>query len=226
MSNDVVIERSLAAGVIEVRLNRPEKKNALSIAVRDLLSDALDRAAQDHSVSVVVIAATGDTFSAGFDLSEFAAAAEDTDLDRALWASSDRYHHRVLSFPLPILAAINGAALAGGFDLATMCDIRVASKSARFARPESSFGPIMYGPLHDMVGSSIARDLSFSGRSVQAEEALRLGLVSRVVDDAELDAEVATLASHIAATPRDLLLNHKAKMIARAGIGDRGTLAL
>lgn len=224
MSDDLVIERSLAAGVTEVRLNRPGKKNALSIAVRDLLSDALDRAAQDHSVSVVVIAANGDTFSAGFDLGEFAAAAEDPDLDKALWASSDRYHHRLLSFPLPILAAVNGAALAGGFDLATMCDIRVASKSARFARPESSFGPIMYSPLHDMVGSAIARDLSFSGRSVQAEEALRLGLVSRVVDDAELDAEVATLASHIAATPRDLLLNHKAKMIARAGIGD--TLAL
>ncbi len=226
MSEALVIERDLSEGVVELRLNRAHKKNALSIELRDQLSDALDRLAEDEDASVVVIAAAGDTFSAGFDLGEFAAAAEDPNLSQTLWASSDRYHHRVLAFPLPTVAAINGAALAGGFDLATMCDIRLAARSARFARPESSFGPIMYGPLHDMVGSTVARDLSLTGRSVTADEALGLGLVSRVVDDPELDGETAALAAQIAKTPRALLMNHKAKMIARAGISDLGTLEI
>ncbi|MFV2039784.1 MAG: enoyl-CoA hydratase/isomerase family protein, partial [Acidimicrobiales bacterium] len=199
---------------------------ALSTALRDQLSDALDRLAADDTVHVVVIAASGDTFSACFDLGEFAIAADDADFAAVLWASSDRYHHRVLSFPLPTIAAVNGAALAGGFDLATMCDIRMAGRSARFARPESSFGPIMYGPLHDMVGSAVARDLSFTRRSVDAEEALVMGLVSRVVDDDQLAVEVAGMAARVAETPRELLMAHKAKMLARSNIGTAPTPTL
>lgn len=226
MDQPLVLETRLDPAIVELRLNRPDKKNALSTALRDELSDALDRLATDDSVRVVVIAAAGDTFSAGFDLGEFATASDDPDFARTLWASSDRYHHRVLSFPLPVIAAINGAALAGGFDLATMCDIRIAAQSARFARPEGSFGQIMYGPLHDMVGSAVARDLSFTRRSVNAEEALGLGLVSRVVANDRLDEEVASVAMQISETPRGLLMAHKAKMIAHSNIGDGPTLEL
>ncbi len=226
MPNALLLESRPGVNVVELQLNRPEKKNALSIALRDQISDALERLSLDESVRVLVFSATGDTFSAGFDLSEFAAAANDDSLGKALWASSDRYHHLVLSFPLPTIAAINGAALAGGFDLATMCDIRIAGESARFARPETSFGQVMYGPLHDMVGSAVARDLTLTGRSVDADEAQGLGLVSRVVPDSELDGHVLELANQVAQTPRDLLLGHKAKMIARSNIGSGGTLEL
>ena len=85
------------------------------------------------------------------------------------------------NFPLPLVAAINGPAIAGGFDLAVMCDLRVAATTARFAHPERSFGDVVYGPLHDLVGGAVARDLALGGRELSAEEALRVNLVSAVV---------------------------------------------
>src|SRR5438270_11031683 len=119
---------------VTLTIDRADKKNALSIAVRDEISDALDRLADDEAVKVVVITGAGDTFSAGFDLKEFDRLHED-DFAAALWASSDRWHRTLIEFPLPTIAAVNGAALAGGFDLAVMCDLRVAADGARFAHP-------------------------------------------------------------------------------------------
>src|ERR1019366_1810532 len=112
-------------GVVSVVLDRPQKKNALSIALRDEMSDALDLIAADDAVRAVVLAAEGDTFCAGFDLSEFSVT--EPGFQEQLWRSSDRFHRTVLLFPLPIIAAVQGAALAGGLDLAVMCDIRVAT---------------------------------------------------------------------------------------------------
>ena len=100
------------AGIATITLNRPEKRNALSIAVRDAVSDALGRLAADEDCKVVVVTGAGDVFSAGFDLREF----EQPELAEELWASSDRFHRAWLEFPLPTVAAVNGPALAGGFD--------------------------------------------------------------------------------------------------------------
>jgi enoyl-CoA hydratase len=119
---------------VTLTLNRPEKKNALSVALRDEMSDALDRLGADESVKAIIVTGAGDTFSAGFDLKEFDGLADEV-YARRLWASSDRWHRTLLEFPLPVIAAVNGAALAGGFDLAVMCDIRLAAPSARFAHP-------------------------------------------------------------------------------------------
>ena len=130
-----------ADGVATLTLNRPEKRNALSIAVRDEVSDALDALAADESLKAVVITGAGDVFCSGFDLKEFERLGEPEFADR-LWASSDRFHRTVLEFPLPTVAAVNGPALAGGFDLAVMCDVRVAADTARFAHPELSFGDV------------------------------------------------------------------------------------
>ena len=94
-------------------LNRPEKRNALSVRLRDEISDALDELAGDQAIKAVVVTGRGPVFSAGFDLSEFERAAGDADFGRELWASSDRYHETVLHFPLPTVAAINGPALGG-----------------------------------------------------------------------------------------------------------------
>ncbi|HYA68159.1 MAG TPA: enoyl-CoA hydratase/isomerase family protein, partial [Acidimicrobiales bacterium] len=113
-------------------LNRPERRNALSVGLRDEVSDALDELADDESVKAVVVTGAGAVFSSGFDLREFDRAALDERFGRALWASSDRFHRTVLCFPLPLVAAVNGPAVAGGFDLAVMCDLRVASTTARF----------------------------------------------------------------------------------------------
>src|SRR5438270_13109987 len=154
-------------GVATVTLNRPEKRNALSIALRDGVSDALDRLAADEDCKVVVVTGAGEVFSAGFDLREF----EQPELADELWASSDRFHRAWLEFPLPTVAAVNGPALAGGFDLSVMCDGRVASDSARFSQPELAFGYVVDGPLHDLVGGSVARDMCLTGRVLEAAEA-------------------------------------------------------
>ncbi|HEY5886516.1 MAG TPA: enoyl-CoA hydratase/isomerase family protein, partial [Acidimicrobiales bacterium] len=166
----------------------------------------------------------GPAFCAGFDLSEFGPALEDPDLAAALWASSDEWHHRWFTFPVPTIAAVNGPALAGGFDLAVLCDLRVAGPTATFAHPEIRFGDVVYGPLHDLVGGAVARDLCFTARTIDAPEALRLGVVGQVADD-PLTAAVA-LAEQVAASPRDVLVRTKAKAVRAASGTATATLEL
>jgi enoyl-CoA hydratase/carnithine racemase len=213
-----------ARGVVTLTLDRPEVKNALSTQLRDEISDALEDLGTDDRIKVVVITGAGDAFCAGFDLKEFAV--EDPEFQTRLWASSDRYHGAVLRFPLPTVAAVNGVALAGGFDLAVMCDIRIASERARFAHPEISFGEVVYGPLHDLVGGAVARELCFTGRNVDADEAQRLGIVSRVVPVAGLGAEVDRITDLMVRAPRSVLERTKAKALRRAGIEAGRTLDL
>jgi enoyl-CoA hydratase len=131
-----------------------------------------------------------------------------------------------VEFPLPVVAAVNGPAIAGGFDLAVMCDIRIAAETATFSHPEVTFGDVFYAPLHDLVGGAVARDLCFTGRKVDAAEALALRLVSRVVPPAELLAAAAETAAQIARVPRELLLRTKAKVLRGAAISVGGTLDL
>lgn len=213
-------------GIASLTLDRPERRNALSVELRDRLSDVLTALAADEAVRVVVLTGEGNVFSAGFDLKEFETAVEDQKFGERLWASSDRYHSTVLNFPLPIVAAVNGPAIAGGFDLAVMCDLRIASEAATFSHPEVTFGDVVYAPLHDLVGGAVARDLCFSGRKVDAAEALSVHLVSRVVAPAELPGAAAEVAKQIARVPRERLLRTKAKVLRRAGITVAGTLDL
>ncbi|MBV9284861.1 MAG: enoyl-CoA hydratase/isomerase family protein [Acidimicrobiia bacterium] len=221
MADSVVVDGP-STGVATITLNRPEKRNALSIAVRDAVSDALDKLAADEECKAVVVTGAGDVFSAGFDLREF----EQPELAEELWASSDRFHRTWLEFPLPTVAAVNGPALAGGFDLAVMCDVRVAADTARFSHPELAFGDVVYGPLHDLVGGSLARDLCLTGRTMDAAEALRVGFVSAAVPVDELPAVAAQTAEAIARAPRDVLLRTKAKFVRRAGVVAGNTLDL
>jgi enoyl-CoA hydratase len=212
---DLVVERGAAHAVLT--LDRPKKRNALSITLRDEISDALDELATDEDVKCVVITGAGDVFCAGFDLAEFTAAFEDDAFATKLWMSSDSYHDTLLRYPLPTIAAVNGPALAGGFDLAVMCDLRIASNSARFAHPERTFGDVVYGPLHDLVGGAVARSLVIGGRELDAREALDLHLVEQVVAIEDLAAATAALVARVTAAPRELLMRTKAKALRRAG---------
>ena len=209
-------------GVAVLTLTRPGRKNALSIVLRDEMSDALDRLAIDDACRALVITGDGDVFCAGFDLDEFAR----PELSDELWASSDRWHRTLMEFPLPMVAAVNGAAYGGGFDLAAMCDLRVAATTARFAHPEHSFSQVVYGPLRDLVGGSIARDLALTGRRIDAEEAHRLGVANRIVAPGDLLAEARAVATEIALAPRDVLLAMIAKIRRRAGFTMGATLDL
>ena len=216
-ASDPVLLVGRGDGFATLTLNRPAKRNALSVELRDAISDALDDLATDAEIKAVVITGAGTVFSAGFDLSEFDRAAGDADFGRELWASSDRYHDTVLRFPLPTIAAVNGPALAGGFDLAILCDLRIASTTARFTHPERTFGDIVYGPLHDLVGGAVARELTIGGREVDAQQALELHLVGEVVPpEVLMDATRATV-ERIVAAPREVLMRTKAKALRRAG---------
>ncbi len=212
-------------GIALVTLQRPERRNALSIALRDEMSDALDALARDERLRAVVITGAGAVFSAGFDLDEFGRL-DEPEFAAGLWASSDRWHRTVIEFPLPTVAAVNGAAYGGGFDLAVMCDLRIAAPTARFAHPEHSFSQVVYAPLHDLVGGAVARDLALTGRVVEADEARQLGLVTRVVAGDELLPDAIAVAREIARAPRAVLVQMKQKIAARAGIRPGATLDL
>lgn len=200
-------------GIAVLRLDNEQRRNALSIAMRDAISDTLDGWTADDTVRVVVLTGTGTAFCAGFDLTEFA----NTDLARTIRDSSRRYHLAVSGFAKPMIAAVNGAALGGGFDLALLCDIRIATPDAVFAHPEIKFGaPPLFTPLQWIVGAGIARDLCLTGRRIDAAEAHRLGLVNQIADSC-LDEAIAT-ARVIAEAPQAALGATKRYLISSAGV--------
>jgi len=175
-------DRALAV----VTLQRPERRNALSIALRDEMSDALDALADDDALRVVVVTGAGAVFSAGFDLDEFGRL-DEPEFAAGLWASSDRWHRTVLEFPFPLVAAVNGAAYGGGFDLAVMCDVRIAAAEARFAHPEHAFSQVVYAPLHDLVGGAVAREIARAPRDVLLHMKRKIARRAGIVFGATLD---------------------------------------
>jgi enoyl-CoA hydratase len=205
-----------ADGVATLTLNRPEKRNALSIALRDAISDTLHDWQDEPSVRVVVLTGSPPVFSAGFDLAEF----QDPALARAIRHSSARYHRTVWSFPKPTVAAVNGHALGGGFDLATLCDLRIASTEVTFGHPEVKFGaPPLFTPLRWLVGDGIARDLCLTGRRIDAAESLRTGLVSRIVAPDTVVDEARSVALQIAEAPQRTLQATKRYLTGNQGLG-------
>jgi enoyl-CoA hydratase/carnithine racemase len=194
-----------------ITLNRPEKRNAISIRMRREISACLAMWRDDNSVGCVLVSGTGSTFSAGFDLDEF----RRIELHDELLESSSRYHRDLWNFPKPTIAAVNGAALGGGFDLACFCDIRIAAATAGFGHPEIAFGaPPLYTPLRWIVGTGHARELCLTGRRIDAAEALRIGLVSSVHDPQRLSEEAGQLATTILGAPADAVRYLKKTFIA------------
>ncbi|MDH4249444.1 MAG: enoyl-CoA hydratase/isomerase family protein [Deltaproteobacteria bacterium] len=210
---DLILFRQEAA-VAVLTLNRPEKRNALSSQLRQELMAVLDGLDADDSVRCVVLTGQGAVFSAGFDLSEFS----DPSRRKALWENSSAYHRRVFNFSKPIIAAIQGAALAGALDLALLCDIRLCDPSARFGHPEVRFGAVpLFSILKNVVGEGPARHLCFSGEPIGAAEALRIGLVTEVVALEALLPRALLLAQNIALSPLATLRYTKQSMCAAAG---------
>ncbi len=213
-----------------IRLNRPERRNAFTFDMIREWAALLREARTDDTVRVLVLTGTGDkAFCSGVDLGSISNANPDlTPLQRKSQLH-DEIHQVALaleSLDKPVIASINGAAVGAGLDMALMCDLRIASETATFSHPEVTFGDVVYAPLHDLVGGAIARDLCFTGRKVDATEALALHLVTRVVAPDALAVAAAEVADQIARAPRELLLRTKAKVRRRAGITVEGTLDL
>ena len=196
-----------------ITLNRPEKRNALSDALRRELADALKEIEADDAISVAILTGAEPVFCAGFDRSEFTPDPE-TFGDDAKWQSGQLMHDALQSFGKPLVGAINGPALGGGFDIATQCDVRIASDAAAFGHPEIKFGaPTLYTILSQIVGGAIARDLCLSGRRIDATEAHRIGLVSSVFPGDRLIEETRTYARLVAEAPLDALKAVKAGIV-------------
>jgi enoyl-CoA hydratase len=181
-----------------VRLSRPEKRNAIDRATVDALH-AICAELETSDVRVIVLTAVGDTFASGADIAEL----RERKRDDALAAINSGLFRRIERLPMPTIAAVRGYALGGGCELAMACDLRVAGEGARFGQPETKLG-ILAGAgggyrLRQLVGLGRARELLFTGRIVRADEALRIGLVERVVPDERVLDEALALAAEIAA---------------------------
>jgi enoyl-CoA hydratase len=197
--------------VARLTLERPEALNALNREVAAALENSLKRLERFREVSVVIVAGRGRAFCAGNDIAEMPALkpAEAKTLSRRWQRIMDRF----ALLPQVTIAAVHGFALGGGCMLAAAQDLRIADTSARFGLPEVTLGfNPSYGVarLLDIMGGGPARDLLLTGRTVDAAEALRMGLVTRVVPDGTLDGVVAELASGIAGHPRGGLAATKA----------------
>jgi methylglutaconyl-CoA hydratase len=186
-------------GIATITLNRPEKRNAVSFElVADLLS-ALDAAEHSAAVQVVIITGAGKAFCAGLDLESLQALVgkthEENLKDSATMAGLFR---RVYDFPKPTIAAVNGAAIAGGTGIATMCDFTLAVPEAKFGYTEVRIGfvpAIVSSYLVFQVGHKTARDLLLTGRLFGAEEAFRIGLVNQLAAPEELMTRARELAA-------------------------------
>lgn len=197
-------------------MNRPEKRNAISIRMRREISSCLDHWRESAAIGVVIFTGEGDAFSAGFDLDEFG----HPERFDSLLESSSRYHRDVWNFPKPTIAAVNGLALGGGFDLATLCDLRVGSESCAFAHPEIRIGaPPLVTPLRWIVGDGWARDLCLTGRKILASEAHRIGLVSEVVENRRLMERAVEIGTTILGAPLETLRFTKEYLAGNAGKG-------
>lgn len=195
-------------------LNRPDAKNALSIRMRQEISAALSELREDAKTRALIITGGGSVFCAGFDLKEFG----NKDAYMELFESSAKYHRDLWNFPKPVIAAINGPALGGGFDLATLCDIRVCSDKAFFAHPEIKFGgPPLFTPLRWIVGDGLARDLCLTGRKIDAAEAHRILLCSEVTPPEKLMERAQEIAATILQAPDGTLAVAKKYMNGAGG---------
>lgn len=184
--------RQLGEGIFEIALNRPEKKNALSIELRDAVAGAFEALAAKDACKAVVLAGRGDAFCAGMDFTQFGG---DRRNRENLLRSTSRLFGSILSFPMPIVAAIHGAAVGGGFVLALTCDVRLASNSAYFGFFEVRRGiPAPYDVARLFLSEETAREICESGRKIDAAEALRLGLVERLCPPDKLVRECSDRA--------------------------------
>jgi enoyl-CoA hydratase/carnithine racemase len=211
MSSETAVRYEQDGHIVVLTLNRPELRNPVSEPdVIEGLVEACDRMNGDMSVRVAILTGEGPVFSSGGNLKAMAAPGGNADAapaDNRTW-----YTRGIQRIPLaferlevPIIAAVNGPAIGAGCDVACMCDIRIAARSATFAE---SFVKVGLVPgdggawlLPRAIGQSRARQMAFTGDTISAEDALAWGLVSELVDDADLLAAAHRVAKRIAANP-------------------------
>jgi enoyl-CoA hydratase/carnithine racemase len=221
-ADDAVVLRSQdARGVVTLTLNRPQAFNALSEAMLAALQRELDAIADDESVRVVVLAAEGKAFCAGHDLKEMRATPS-LDYYRQLFAHCSKMMLAVQRLPVPVIARVHGIATAAGCQLVAMCDLAVASRTAKFAVSGVNLGLFCSAPgvaLSRNVLRKAAFEMLVTGDFISAEQAKERGLINRVADPEQLDAEVAKLVASIISKPRVAVAMGKKLFYRQAELG-------
>ena len=199
---------AVAQKVATVTLHRPDKGNALAPDVLEEITQLFTEIASREDVNVVVFTGGERTFSAGFDLNEIRKLEKVS--NEAYTALFHRAYRAILFCEQPVIAAVGGPAIAGGFDLTMMCDIRYASTRAKFGQREIalSLTPIM-DPLWRIIGLGRAKEVALTGRLYDAQEAERMGYVSKVFAEGELLSSVAAIAVEMAGYDRSCLAETK-----------------
>ncbi len=197
---DAILLRRDADGVAWLTLNRPNSRNALSMALMQMLDAELVAIAEDPAVKVVVIGGAGPAFCSGHDLRELRARPGRASFE-AVFALCSTLMQRIVGLPKPVIARVHGVATASGCQLVASCDLAVAADTARFATPGVNLGLFCSTPmvaLSRAVGRKAAMEMLLTGDMVDAARARELGLINRVVPEATLDSAVAALAGQIA----------------------------
>jgi enoyl-CoA hydratase/carnithine racemase len=210
MSNDLqplVLSESNGA-ILVLTLNRPDKSNALHPDLVKQLSAALKAAEADSGLNVVVITGAGRSFCAGLDLELLISWTMEEKL--AYLETVTSIFRQVWSLPQPVIAAVNGPAIAGGFDLAAFCDIRLAAEEALFGQAEINIGLTqIIHPLYKTIGLARAKELAMTGQNISAAEAYRIGLANHVYPRQELMPRAMEMAALLASKTRNALFETK-----------------
>ncbi len=206
---------SVEEKVATVTINRPEKGNSLSPEVLEEIRDLFSELRTRSDISVIVFTGGERYFSAGFDLNEIRKLEKDS--NESYIALFHQAYRAIMFCSQPVICAVGGPAIAGGFDLTMMCDIRYASERAKFGQREIalSLTPVM-DPLWRIIGMGRAKEVALTGRIYDAHEAERMGYVSRVFPEGNLLDSVAEIARNMSGYDRDCLKETKqlANMIA------------
>src|SRR5437762_4133118 len=194
--------------ILRLTLNRPEKSNSLHPDLVRHLDDALAAAAADDSVNVVVLTGAGRSFCAGLDLGLLVGWTMEEKLEYL--GTVTRVFRAIWELPQPVIAAVNGPCIAGGFDLAAFCDIRLAAEEAIFGQAEINIGLTqIIHPLYKTIGLARAKELAMTGQNISADEAFRIGLVNHVYPREELIPRAMELAAVLASKPQGALFATK-----------------
>ena len=188
----------------QVTLDRPARKNALTVRMWQALEETLRQAA-DQGIRALVLTGAGGSFCSGNDIEALGSTLADPASARTFHGMVERVLDALEKLPLPTIAALDGACFGAGLMLATACDLRVASPTARFCAPPAKLG-LVYGisetnSLVRLIGAARAKDLLFTGRVVSAKEACALGLIERLTEGTALDAALALAQEIIALSP-------------------------
>jgi len=212
-----------AGGVLTLTLNRPDKRNAIDTAMIDALLAALERADLDAAVRVIAVRGAGGDFCAGMDLNELLASADHTlEQNRQAALHFAQVFLQMRRLPKPIVALVQGRALAGGCGLATACDLVLAAESAQLGYPEVQRGfvpAIVMTMLRRAVGEKIAFDLAATGRLLNGAAAAALGLVSRVYEDADFEEQAGDVLRNLAEASASALAFTKQQFYQLDGLG-------